>query len=91
VILAIGRASGEVVPLLFTGAAVATQGSLALNERFMDLAYQVFVLSTQSPDPQASRPLLLASVWALVFLSLLLNAGAAILRSRATPAAPDRL
>ena len=91
VILAIGRASGEVVPLLFTGAAVATQGSVALNERFMDLAYQVFVLSTQSPDPQASRPLLLTSVWALVFLSLLLNAGAAILRSRATPAAPDRL
>jgi phosphate transport system permease protein len=91
VILAIGRASGEVVPLLFTGAAVATQGSVALNERFMDLAYQVFVLSTQSPDPQASRPLLLTSVWALVFLSLLLNAGAAILRSRATPAARDRL
>ena len=91
VILAIGRASGEVVPLLFTGAAVATQGSLALNERFMDLAYQVFVLSTQSPDPQASRPLLLASVWALVFLSLMLNAGAAMLRFRATPAAPDRL
>jgi len=91
VILAIGRASGEVVPLLFTGAVVATQGSLALNERFMDLAYQVFVLSTQSPDPQASRPLLLTSVWALVFLSLLLNAGAAILRSRATPAARDRL
>ncbi len=91
VILVIGRASGEVVPLLFTGAAVATQGSLALNERFMDLAYQVFVLSTQSPDPQATRPLLLASVWALVFLSLLLNAGAAILRSRATPAARDPL
>jgi phosphate transport system permease protein len=91
VILAIGRASGEVVPLLFTGAAIATQGSLALNERFMDLAYQVFVLSTQSPDPLATRPLLLASVWALVFLSLLLNAGAAILRSRATPAARDPL
>jgi len=48
-------------------------------------------LSTQSPDPQASRPLLLASVWALVFLSLMLNAGAAMLRFRATPAARDRL
>ncbi len=91
VILAIGRASGEVVPLLFTGAAVATQGSLALNERFPDLAYQVFVWATQSPDPEASRPRLLVGLWVLVFLSLMLNGAAAILRSRIGPRPADRL
>lgn len=91
VILAIGRASGEVVPLLFTGATVATQGSLALNERFPDLAYQVFVWATQSPDPEASRPGLLVGVWVLVFLSLMLNVAAAILRSRVAPVDADRL
>lgn len=91
VILAIGRASGEVVPLLFTGAAVATEGPPVLSGRFMDLAYQVFVLATQSPDPERSRPLLLASVWVLVFLSLLLNAAAAILRHRVSPPTTERL
>ena len=90
VVLTVGRAFGEVVPLLFTGAVAETQRSLALDEPFVDLAHQVFVLGTRSPEHPSSRPLLLTCVWVLVFFSLLFHAAAAFLRSWILRAEQDR-
>jgi phosphate transport system permease protein len=89
-ILAIGRAAGEVAPILFTGAAFLTDGRIGLADRFMDLAYHVFVLSTQSPDLERSRPLLHASVLVLLVLTVLLNLLAVLVRARIRAAAPAR-
>jgi phosphate transport system permease protein len=90
VVLTVGRAFGEVVPLLLTGAVAETQRSLALDEPFVDLAHQVFVLGTRSPEHPSSRPLLLTCVWVLVFLSLLFHAAAAVFRSWILRAEQDR-
>lgn len=80
ILRAIGKASGEVAPLLFTGAAVAPGGALALNDRFPDVAFEVFALSITAPDADAGRPLLQVALWALVFWSLMVNAAATYLR-----------
>lgn len=55
-ILAVGRAAGEVAPILYTGAAyyMATLPS-APTDQFMDLGYHVFILSTQSPNIEQTR------------------------------------
>jgi phosphate transport system permease protein len=82
-ILAVGRAAGEVAPILFTGAAYYMADlPRALNDQFMDLAYHVFALSTQSPNIDATRPILYATVLALLFLTFSLNIVAIIIRSR---------
>lgn len=81
-ILAISRAAGEVAPILFTGAAyfMATfPGSL--HDQFMDLGYHVFILSTQSPDVDRTRPLLYATVLVLLVLTFLLNVVAISVRA----------
>lgn len=73
-VLAISRAAGEVAPILFTGAAyymANLPGSL--HDQFMDLGYHVFILSTQSPDVDRTRPLLYATVLVLLVLTFLLN------------------
>jgi phosphate transport system permease protein len=90
VILTVGRAFGEVAPLLFTGAVMETQRSLAVDEPFMDLAHQVFVLGTRSAEHPSDRSLLLTCVWILVFLSLSFHAAAAVVRSRTLRAERDR-
>jgi phosphate transport system permease protein len=82
-ILAIGRAAGEVAPILFTGAAYY-MASLphSLHDQFMDLGYHVFILSTQSPNIDKTRPIAYATVLALLLLTFSLNAVAIIIRSR---------
>jgi phosphate transport system permease protein len=82
-ILAVGRGAGEVAPILFVGAAyflphLPTQ----LNDQFMHLGYHVFVLSTQSPDVEATKPLLYATVLVLLALTFLLNLVAILIRTR---------
>lgn len=82
-ILAIGRAAGEVAPILFTGATYyMRQTPKALTDPFMDLAYHTFVLSTQSPNIDMTRPLLFATVVILLFLTFSLNIVAVIIRGR---------
>ena len=39
----------------------------------MELGYHVFVLATQSPDVDATRPLLYGTVLVLLLLTFLLN------------------
>ncbi len=82
-ILAIGRAAGEVAPILFTGAAYyMAHLPKALTDQFMDLGYHVFILSTQSPNIEQTRPLLYATVLALLFLTFALNIVAVLIRAR---------
>jgi phosphate transport system permease protein len=82
-ILAVGRAAGEVAPILFTGAAYYTAELPGrLTDQFMDLGYHVYVLATQSPNVDQTAPILYATVLALLVLTLSLNAGAILLRSR---------
>jgi phosphate transport system permease protein len=82
-ILAVSRAAGEVAPILFTGAAYF-MASLpkSLADQFMDLGYHVFILSTQSPNIEQTRPILYATVALLLLLTFLLNLVAIVLRSR---------
>src|SRR4051812_43212684 len=73
-ILAISRAAGEVAPILFTGAAYYMRDlPHSLHDQFMDLGYHVFILSTQSPDVDKTRPLLYATVLVLLILTFTLN------------------
>lgn len=82
-ILAVGRAGGEVAPILFTGAAYYMADlPKAPTDQFMDLGYHVFVLSTQSPDIERTRPILFATVLTLLLLTLSLNLVAVIVRAR---------
>ena len=82
-ILAVSRGAGEVAPILFTGAAyfLATLPH-TLHDQFMQLGYHVYVLATQSPDVDATRPLLYATVLVLLALTFALNASAVLVRSR---------
>lgn len=82
-ILAISRAAGEVAPILFTGAAYYMAGlPRTLHDQFMDLGYHVFILSTQSPNIDRTRPLLYATVLVLLLLTLALNVVAIFVRAR---------
>lgn len=82
-ILAVSRAAGEVAPILFTGAAyyMATLPR-SLTDQFMDLGYHVFILSTQSPNVERTRPILYATVLVLLLLTLALNIVAILIRAR---------
>jgi len=82
-ILAVGRAGGEVAPILFTGAAYYMRDlPKAPTDQFMDLGYHVFILSTQSPDIEKTRPILFATVLALLLLTMSLNLVAILVRAR---------
>ncbi len=82
-ILSISRAAGEVAPILFTGAAYYMAGyPRALTDQFMDLGYHVYILSTQSPNIDQTRPLLYATVLVLLMLTFALNIVAIFIRAR---------
>jgi phosphate transport system permease protein len=81
-ILAISRAAGEVAPILFTGAAYYMADlPKTLHDQFMDLGYHVFILSTQSPNVDKTRPLLYATVLTLLILTFMLNVVAIFVRA----------
>jgi len=82
-ILAISRAAGEVAPIMFTGAAYYMADlPKSPTDQFMDLGYHIYVLSTQSPDIEKTRPILYATVLVLLLLTFALNAVAIVVRSR---------
>jgi len=82
-ILAVSRAAGEVAPILFTGAAYYMRDlPHALTDQFMDLGYHVFILSTQSPNVEKTRPILYATVVVLLLLTFALNLVAIMIRAR---------
>ncbi len=79
-ILAISRAAGEVAPLMLTGAVKLASAPidgqfpfLHPERKFMHLGFHIYDAALQSPDAQASRPLVYAACFTLLLLVLLLN------------------
>ena len=82
-ILAVSRAAGEVAPILFTGAAYYMADlPKSLTDQFMDLGYHIFILSTQSPNVEKTKPILYATVVVLLLLTFALNIVAILIRAR---------
>lgn len=82
-ILAVSRGAGEVAPVLFTGAAYFLPYLPSrLNDQFMELGYHIFILSTQSPDVEKTKPLLYGTVLVLLTLTFALNVVAVLIRAR---------
>lgn len=82
-VLAVSRGAGEVAPILFTGAAYfLPELPSSLSSQFMHLGYHTYVLATQSPDVEATRPLLYATVLVLLMLTFALNLIAVVIRTR---------
>ena len=82
-ILSVSRGAGEVAPILFTGAAYYLPYLPTLpTDQFMELGYHVFVMATQSPDVDATRPILYGTVLVLLLITFLLNLTAIMLRAR---------
>lgn len=82
-VLAVSRGAGEVAPILFTGAAYyLPELPTSLGSQFMHLGYHIYVLATQSPDVEATRPLLYATVLVLLLLTFALNLVAVVIRTR---------
>lgn len=82
-ILAVSRGAGEVAPILFTGAAYYMAHLPAkLTDQFMELGYHIFILSTQSPNIEQTRPILYATVLVLLLLTFALNVVAIAIRMR---------
>jgi phosphate transport system permease protein len=82
-ILAVSRGAGEVAPVLFTGAAYFLPLlPKSLSSQFMTPSYHVYVLSTQSPDVDATKPILYATVLVLLILTFTLNFAAVVVRAR---------
>lgn len=92
-ILSVSRGAGETAPILFTGAAyflprlpvveIPVLGISMLNplDQFMELAYHIFIMATQSVDAQATRPIQYATAAVLVTLVFLMNLTAIGFRS----------
>lgn len=82
-ILGVSRGAGEVAPIMFTGAAYyLAHLPTSLHDQFMVLGYHVYVLATQSPDIEATKPILYGTVLVLLALTIMLNSVAILIRSR---------
>jgi phosphate transport system permease protein len=82
-ILGVSRGAGEVAPIMFTGAAYyLAHLPTSLHDQFMVLGYHVYVMATQSPDIEATKPILYGTVLVLLALTVLLNSVAILIRSR---------
>lgn len=83
-ILAVSRGAGEVAPILFTGVAYYLPYlPTHLNDQFMSLGYHVYVLATQSPDVDKTKPQLYGTALVLLLLTFVLNLIAISIRARA--------
>jgi phosphate transport system permease protein len=87
-ILAVGRAAGEVAPLMLTGAVKLAHGLpldgeppfLHLQRKFMHLGFHIYDISMQSPDVEASKPMAFASTLVLLALVVIINLTAIVIR-----------
>lgn len=82
-ILAVSRGAGEVAPVMFTGAAYFLPYlPTHLTDQFMELGYHVYVMTTQSPNVEETKPILYATVLVLLLLTFALNFTAIMIRAR---------
>lgn len=80
-ILAVSRGAGEVAPILFTGAAYfLPRLPDSLSDQFMELGYHIYIMSTQSPDVEATQGIQYATTLVLLLLTFTLNFSAIFLR-----------
>jgi len=83
VVLVVSRGAGEVAPIMFTGAAYYLPYLPKLpTDQFMTLGYHIFVMTTQSPDIDATVPIAMGATLVLLALTFSLNIIAIIIRSR---------
>ncbi len=90
VILAIARAAGEVAPLMLVGVVklapnLPIDGNFPfvhMDQKFMHLGFHIYDVGFQSPNVEASRPLVYATAFLLVLLVVALNLTAIILRNK---------
>lgn len=89
-ILAIARAAGEVAPLMLVGVVklapnLPIDGEfpfIHLERKIMHLGFHIFDVGFQSPNVEASRPLVYATALVLVLLIIILNLSAISIRNR---------
>ncbi|MDW8246691.1 MAG: phosphate ABC transporter permease PstA [Sandaracinaceae bacterium] len=82
-VLAIGRAAGEVAPILFTGAANhVAELPRHPTDMHMHLAYHVYALATQSADVESAKKLIFATSLVLVTITMLLTGIGSLLRAK---------
>ena len=81
-ILAVSRAAGEVAPIMFTGATyfMATLPKSPVDQ-FMDLGFHVYILATQSPNIDMTKPIAFATIIVLLLLTFALNLLAMVIRA----------
>ncbi len=87
-ILALARAAGEVAPLMLTGAVKsahslpldATWPFIHLERKFMHLGFHIYDIGFQSPNVEASKPLVYLTALILLILVFVLNFAAFRLR-----------
>lgn len=92
-ILSISRGAGETAPILFTGAAYFLPrlpvtklfGVIPMInplDQFMELAYHIFIMATQSTNVELTRPIQYGTALVLLALTFTLNLGAILMRIR---------
>jgi phosphate transport system permease protein len=89
-ILAMARAAGEVAPLMLTGAIklasdLAIDGRFPffhLDRKFMHLGYHIYDIGFQSPNVEATKPMVYVTTLLLVLIVLGMTSVAIVLRNR---------
>lgn len=82
-ILSIGRVSGETTPILFTVAAYfLPQLPHSIFDQAMALPYHLYVLATSGTDTEAARPMAYGTALVLIFIVLLMNTLAGMIKKR---------
>ncbi len=82
-ILSVGRVSGETAPILFTAAAYfLPQLPTSVFDQVMALPYHLYVIATSGTDLEATRPMAYGTALVLIFIVLIMNLSANMLRKR---------
>ncbi len=89
-ILAMARAAGEVAPLMLTGAVKSAHSLpvdsvwpfIHLERKFMHLGFHIYDMGFQSPNVEASKPLVYLTALVLLVLVFVLNFAAITVRKR---------
>jgi len=89
-ILAIARAAGEVAPLMLVGVVKlapdlvvdGTAPFIHLDRKFMHLGFHIYDVGFQSPNVDASTPLVYATAFLLLLVIIVLNITAIMVRNR---------
>ena len=89
-ILAMARAAGEVAPLMITGVVklapqLPVDGAYPffhLDRKFMHLGFHIYDLAFQSPNVEASKPMVFVTTLLLLLIVLAMTSTAILLRNR---------